>query len=228
MAAAAGVQGVLLAQAGASIDARATTGPLGFAGVLPVRWPDGKLPTAPAEGHRGIDGNWIKLYPSCLGTHAPIEAAQRAWLAGHPLDGRALEIRVHPVALQAAHIDAPSTGLQAKFSIPYCVAHTLTHGPPGVRDFAHVDADLARRAARVTVTSDAGLAEFAAVLALDGVEVARVPGPRGSPEHPVSLADLDAKLRDLAGTRLHGALNDLQAPAARLLAAARLDVTPRL
>ena len=228
MAAAAGVQGVLLARAGATIDARATTGPLGFAGVLPARWPDGGLPTGPAQGRRGIDGNWIKLHPSCLGTHAPIEAAQRARSAGHALDGRAVEISVHPVARQAAHIDAASTGLQAKFSIPYCVAHTLTHGPPGVRDFAAVDPELAQRAARVTVTADAGLAEFAAVLALDGVEVARVPGPRGSPEHPVSPADLDAKLTELAGTRLRGALDDLQAPAAALLVAAGLGAAPRL
>ena len=228
MAAAAGVQGVLLAQAGATIDARASTGPLGFAGVLPARWPDGGLPTRPEPGRRGIDGNWIKLHPSCLGTHAPIEAAQSARSAGHALDGRAVEIRVHPVARQAAHIDAASTGLQAKFSIPYCVAHTLTRGAPGVHDFAAVDPELARRAARVTVTADAGLAEFAAVLVLDGVELARVPGPRGSPEHPVSSAELDAKLTELAGTLLRGALNDLQAPAAALLMAAGLGAPPRL
>jgi hypothetical protein len=80
----------------------------------------------------------------------------------------------------------------------------------------------------VTVTTDAGLAEFAAVLALDGVEVARVPGPRGSPEHPVTPAELEAKLTELAGTRLRGALDDLQAPAAALLVAAGLGAAPRL
>jgi 2-methylcitrate dehydratase PrpD len=226
MAAAAGVQGVLMARAGAIIDVGATVGPLGFAGVLPVRWPDGGLATGPPSTRRGIDTNWIKLLPSCLGTHAPIEAAQRARAAGHTLDGHTVAVRVHPVARQAAHIDAAQTGLQAKFSIPYCVAHTLTHGPPGVRDFAAVDPVLAQLAAQVTVTTDVGLAEFAAALSVDGVEVARVPGPRGSPEYPATPAELDAKLTELTGSRLRGALDDLHTPAAALLVAAGLAGVP--
>src|SRR5207245_2389437 len=76
LAAAAGVQAAQLAQAGARVDARAITGPVGFEAVLGGRWRE------PADGARAIEGNWIKLYASCLGTHAPIEAAARMHSAG--------------------------------------------------------------------------------------------------------------------------------------------------
>jgi hypothetical protein len=78
----------------------------------------------------------------------------------------------------------------------------------------------------VTVTTDVGLAEFAAALSVDGVEVARVPGPRGSPEYPATPAELDAKLTELTGSRLRGALDDLHTPAAALLVAAGLAGVP--
>ena len=165
LAAAAGVQAALLARAGAAVDPRATHGPLGFEAVLGAGWPpaadetEGSAAQGFAARPRAIDRNWIKLYPSCLGTHSPIEAVAQAREAGHRLvrdglergglDGHGpelegLDVRVHPVARQAAHLDLVSDGLSAKFSIPYCVAHTLLHGPPRVRDFAALDGADAR------------------------------------------------------------------------------------
>ncbi len=217
LAAAAGVQAALLARAGATVDPRAVHGPLGFEGVLGARWPgDG------ADAGRAIAHNWIKLYPSCLGTHAPIDAALEARERGDRLDGQRVEVVVHPRARQAAHLDAVSDGLSAKFSIPYCVAHTLVHGPPGVRDFAGVDAAVSERSRLVSVTVDDSLQEFGAVLVVAGVERWRVPGPRGAPERPLAAAELAAKITDLAGGRLDGVLADLEAPAEVALGAAGL------
>jgi 2-methylcitrate dehydratase PrpD len=224
LAAAAGVQAAVLARAGATVDPLAIHGPLGFAAVLGATWPQ---TATDGGGERAIDRNWIKLYPSCLGTHAPIEAAARARDDGYRLDRQPLDVRVNRVARQAAHLDAVSDGLAAKFSIPYCVAHTLIHGPPGVRDFAAIDGDARDLSSLVKVSIDASLPPFGAVLSVAGNELVRVPYPKGAPERSVAPSELASKLEDLAGDRLDGVLADLATPAADALDAAGLRVTAR-
>ena len=226
MAAAAGVQSALVARGGAVIDPRAIHGPVGFQGVMGAGWPEGGLGRVTAgDGKRAIDRNWIKLYPSCLGTHSPIEAAESARDKGLHAD-RPLEVVVNPVARQAAHLDDVDDGLSAKFSIPYCVARTLSHGPPRVRDFAGVDGTTRQEAKLVRVTLDRSLPEFGAVLTAGGRELARVDGPTGSPEHPVAASALEGKVTDLAGDRLRGVFDDLDVPAATVLEAAGLRSSP--
>jgi 2-methylcitrate dehydratase PrpD len=227
LAAAAGVQGALLAQGGASVDPRALHGPVGFTAVLGATWPvsgDGgpasiealaHPPTAPA-----IERNWIKLHPSCLGTHSPIDAAEQ--LRGMA-DGDALEVVVHPVARQAAHLDTVSDGLSAKFSIPYCVAHTLTHGAPRAHDFAQLDDGIVDRAASVRVSVDDSLPQWGTVLRSSAGDAVRLDGPRGAPGRPITAAELAGKVSDLAGDRLQGALDDPGTPARYVLQAAGLS-----
>jgi 2-methylcitrate dehydratase PrpD len=215
LAAAAGVQGALLARAGAVVDRRAVYGPQGFEGVLGAGWPD----DTDADRGPGIKRNWIKLYPSCLGTYSPIELATGA---RERIEGEPVRVIVHPVARQAAYLDDVRDGLSAKFSIPYCVAHTLLHGPPGVRDFAEVDERVRARSRLVGVEVDRSLPEFGAVLTLGDAEIVRVPCPRGAPERPVEASDLAAKVSDLAGRRLDGILDDPGMPAATALDAAGL------
>jgi 2-methylcitrate dehydratase PrpD len=224
LAAAAGVQAAVLARAGATVDPLAIHGPLGFEAVLGASW---ARAVTDGDGERAIDRNWIKLYPSCLGTHAPIEAAARARDDGCRLDRQQVDVRVGPVARQAAHLDAVSDGLAAKFSIPYCVAYTLIHGAPGVRDFAAIDGDARDLSSLVNVSVDASLPPFGAVLSVAGDELARVPCPNGAPERPVARSELASKLTDLAGDRLRGILAELDAPAADVLDAAGLHVTAR-
>lgn len=215
LAAAAGVQGALLARAGAVVDRRAVRGRQGFEGVLGATW----AAVGGANGGRAIERNWIKLYPSCLGTHSPIElaAGARDQIADTPV-----RVAVHPVARQAAYLDDVQDGLSAKFSIPYCVAQTLLYGPPGVRDFVQVDPRVRERSRLVSVDVDPSLPEFGAVLKAGNAEVARVPCPRGAPERPAATPDLAAKLADLAGTRLDGILDDPGRRAATVLDAAGL------
>lgn len=216
LASAAGVQAALLARAGASVDWPAIDGPLGFAAVLGASW------AAPLSGEPAILRNWIKLHPSCLGTHSPIDAAAQARASGRAPDGGPVEVRVHPLARQAAHLDEVSDGLSAKFSIPYCVAHTLGHGPPRVGDFGRIDGAVAARAGEVTVILDDSLPEFGAVLSAAGEELARVEAPRGAPERPVTAAELAVKLADLAGDRLDQLLDNLDRPAIDAIDAAGL------
>lgn len=218
LAAAAGVQAALLAQAGATLDPRAIHGPLGFEAVLGATWA-----TPDTTGRRrAIDRNWIKLYPSCLGTHSPIELAAAARTSATGLDGERIEVIVDPVGRQAAHLDIVDDGLSAKFSIPYCVAHTLIHGEPGVGDFASVDAAARDRSRSIELQVDGSLPQFGAVLRVAGSELGRVPCPSGAPDRPAAAGDLAGKLSGLAGERLHGLLDDLDAPAGDALAAAGL------
>ena len=216
LAAAAGVQAALLARAGAVVDQRAIDGPLGFEAVLGASF------ATLGEGERAIERNWIKLHPSCLGTHSPIDAAEQAREAGYAVGREHLRVVVHPLARQAAHLDAVSDGLGAKFSIPYCVAHTLRHGPPGVRDFAAIDAAAAAGASLITVEVDDAMPSFGAVVVASGDELARVEAPRGAPERPVGPSDLERKVHDLAGERLDALLDDLERPAAEVLRLAGL------
>jgi 2-methylcitrate dehydratase PrpD len=222
LAAAAGVQAALLARAGAVVDARAVHGELGFEGVLGAIVPNAVGHGGCGNGVRAIERNWIKLHPSCLGTHGPIDAAVQARGDGYRPDEAPIVVAVHPVARQAAHLDDVADGLAAKFSIPYCVSHALVHGPPRVHDFAALDAQTRERSARVSVVADASLPEFGAVLSTEGRELVRIRCPQGAPERPASEAALAAKLSDLAGDRLAGVLDDLEAPAARALDAAGL------
>jgi 2-methylcitrate dehydratase PrpD len=227
LAAGAGVQGALVARGGASVDRRALHGSAGFAAVVGATWPvggDGEPASIEALAHPrsapAIERNWIKLHPSCLGTHSPIDAAER--LRGTAAGG-AVEVVVHPVARQAAHLDAVSDGLAAKFSIPYCVAHTLTRGAPRAADFAQLDGRVVQRAAGVTVSVDGSLPQWGAVLKVSGADAVRVDGPRGAPGRPISEAELAAKVSDLADDRLDGVLDDPGMPARELLRVAGLS-----
>jgi len=208
MAAAAGVQAARIAAGGASITADVIGGDSGFAAAFGARSDD--------DGRAAIDENWIKPWPCCLMSHSAIEAAS---IGREVLErpGR-IEVTVHPVARRAAAYDDAADGLQAKFSIPYLVAHVVRHGEPQPASFEQVDPEvrsLARE--RVRLTTDDALREAEAVLALDGEVVARVEAARGSPERPMTADELRAKCRMLAGERLDGLLDDAGAPAQVLL-----------
>jgi 2-methylcitrate dehydratase PrpD len=208
LAAAAGVQAAQLAAAGPTValaDAAA-----GFAQATGGSW-------AGAIHGAAIRENWIKPWPCCLGTHSTIEAVAQLSAA----DGRALVVTVHPLERKAAAHDDASTGLQAKFSIPYLAAYTRLHGPPTLSSFDGVDDD-ARALARdaVTVTLDASLGEWESRVSLgDDGHGARVQFALGSPERPLDARSLSAKVRSLAGERLDGVLDDPDRPASEILAA---------
>jgi 2-methylcitrate dehydratase PrpD len=212
-AAAAGLQAARLAASGAEAPLESIA--QGFEAAYGGRW---KAP----GGAGAIRGNWIKAYPCCLGTHAPIEAAIEA--AALDVQGEdAVTVVVHPVARQAAAIDEVADGLEAKFSIAYLVAFTLLHGPPGLGDFNDVDpAAQALARERVTISLDPGLGEMEARIERAGATLARVDAPLGSPARPMDASRLHRKVRELAGERLDGVLDDLSAPAGAAATAAGL------
>jgi 2-methylcitrate dehydratase PrpD len=211
MAAAGGVRAARLAAAGAELPVDVARGPAGFEEAFGGRFAEPAAPPA-------IERNWIKAWPCCLQTHGAIEAADRARKAGVAAGG-SVEVAVHPVSLKAAPVADPADSLQAKFSIPYLAAFTLLHGPPGVDSFGDVDPQargLAREGVRVRV--DGALLESEALLDAEGGGF-RVEAALGSPQRPMDDEALATKVRALAGGRVDGALDDLDRPAADLLAA---------
>lgn len=217
MAAATGVHAARVVAGGASISADVAAGPAGFSAAFGTELDDSH-PDRPA-----IADNWLKPWPCCLMAHSAIEAASTAREQGIDVAGNAITVTVHPRAREAAAYDEVADGLQAKFSIPYLVAHTLLLGEPGVASFSSPDPRAQELAARrLSVRTDPALGETAAILSLDDERIASVEHSVGSPERPMSVEHLAAKTRDLAGARLDGALDDRDQPAADLLAAAGL------
>jgi 2-methylcitrate dehydratase PrpD len=210
MAAGAGVLAARLAGEGATVPLEQAA--RGFEAAYRASYAE------PDAARPAVADNWIKAWPCCLQTHGAIEAAERA--RGEGLEpGASVELAVHPISLKAAaYGPEPADGLQAKFSIPYCVALTLLNGAPRVESFREVDRRVAAFAAeRVRVEPDPGLLESEAILSADGRQV-RVEAALGSPGRPMGEDALAAKLRGLAGERLVGALDDRDRPAAELLA----------
>jgi 2-methylcitrate dehydratase PrpD len=208
VAAAAGVHAARIAAGGAVITADVVGGSDGFAAAF------GRRDTEGGQSPLAVEQNWIKPWPCCLMSHSAIEAATQADLGGSaPID-----VVVHPVARRAAAYDEVEDGLQAKFSIPYLVAHVALRGEPRPESFDRVDPEVQELArSRVGLATDAGLLEAEAAIAVGGEEVARVRAARGSPERPMSADELAAKCAMLAGDRLDGLLDDRSAPAQVLL-----------
>jgi 2-methylcitrate dehydratase PrpD len=157
--------------------------------------------------HLVSTGIAVKPYPSCALTHSAVDALVELSQA-HALraaDVAAVEVGVNAVVPEVLRHPEPTTGLERKFSMPYCAAAALAHrrldlasfedGPvrdPAVRDLMP----------RVRMTVDpalpTGLDQQAwsrvTVRLTDGRTLALPPrGARGHPDHPLPPEALRAK-----------------------------------
>ena len=78
-----------------------------------------------------------KYHASCHATHSPIEAACKVVNEkGLTTDQiKSITVKSSETALSAAHRLEATTGLEGKFSIPYCVANALLRGNTGMQAF---------------------------------------------------------------------------------------------
>jgi 2-methylcitrate dehydratase PrpD len=103
-------------------------------GLLGAFLQDGKAFVPPLDfGDWELLNNGLKLYASCRATHASIQAARSLAPRVGARAIRRVHARVHPNGLVTAGRLAPATALEAKFSIPFCIAlglrgYTLTAG----------------------------------------------------------------------------------------------------
>lgn len=135
MASQAGVMAALLAEDGFTSAEDVLEGPQGFFEAL-----KGKV-NEDAVNLLGLGWSVTdlsqKYHASCHATHSPLEAALAA-VENNSLDISAIkEIRVFSsqMALSAAGKPSAKTGLEGKFSIPYCIANALVRRETGYRAF---------------------------------------------------------------------------------------------
>ncbi|MEW6439296.1 MAG: MmgE/PrpD family protein [bacterium] len=131
----AGLMAALLAERGFTSAEDILEGPLGFFHCLKGKVNEEAL----ARLGRAWDVEKLsqKYHASCHATHSPLEAAlQIVQEQGIGLESiGSVRVHVSQLALDAAGKIEPATGLEGKFSIPYCVANALVRGETGTRCF---------------------------------------------------------------------------------------------
>ena len=82
-------------------------------------------------------GITVKLYPSCAGTHPSLDAIldlrrREGFTAG---DVERIDIDVDSIVPTILIYDRPATGLEGKFSLPFCAAAAVVFGRVGIDTF---------------------------------------------------------------------------------------------
>jgi 2-methylcitrate dehydratase PrpD len=214
LAARAGVEAALLAAAGFTADPEIVEAPLGFGALFS---PAGDFRPQrlgePGEPWEIVSsGASVKKYPCCYMTHRALDAALAA-SAGQPIPASAIGsivVNVPEGSTSALIHHRPTTGLEGKFSMEYCVAAAALDGSVRFRSFEDEAVrrpeaqDLLRRV-EVRYAPRTGGAEPAIVtLCLsDGSERrAEVLHEHGSAVDPLSSQELSDKYRDCAARSL--------------------------
>ncbi|MDD9721667.1 MmgE/PrpD family protein [Sulfitobacter sp. PR48] len=157
LAARTGVEATLWAQAGMTAAEDGLAGPLGFG---PTHHGEAAEVSAPRGSWR-ITEISHKFHACCHGLHAMLEA-----LRGADLDLEAVEsihIRTNPRWMSVCNIDAPTTGLAAKFSYAQtCAMALLGHDTGGIANFTDEitkDLEIVALRDKIRVSEEARLSE---------------------------------------------------------------------
>ena len=149
------VEAALLARAGATAFAEPLEGRAGFFAIYGGGAPGSALTGRLGERFLGDEVSF-KPWPCCRGTHAYIEAAlvlrdRCDWRDIAHIEaetGPIQEMLIRPQAAKAM----PASAIEAKFSIPFTVAHALIHGGVTLDSFddpARIDSNVRALAQRV-------------------------------------------------------------------------------
>lgn len=228
-AAALGLEAAMLARQGAVADRSWLTGRFGYLDVmLGSSWRDTNAATEVRQDRDSWlmvnPGILLKRHASCAATHPAVDAviALRDQLPG--ADGRfegaersARGDAIERIEVVTAHTAAlplldrmPTSALEAKFSMEFCVARGMLDGSLGLDAFTDVvfgDADIASLARRVEFTAEppspaaipatdnrASAATVTVYLRDGHREHLRVEYPAGAPEHPLTAEQFAAKV----------------------------------
>jgi len=131
----AGLIAALLASNGFTSAEDILEGPHGFFQVLKGQVNEKVLGTLGKTWD--IENLAQKYHASCHATHSPIEATlgviEQAGLTPDKI--KSINIHCSQLALDAAGKMEPKTGLEGKFSIPYCIANAVLRGNTGMQAF---------------------------------------------------------------------------------------------
>lgn len=171
-----------------------------------------------------VSENWYKMHSCCGHTHTAIDTAlllraEQGWGETEALQSiESIDIALYGPGYEIVREMNPRTPYQAKFSLAYVVAAALTEGRVGLAQFAPerfspegtvvpaIHALLERTTARIDPDLTALYpARWPARLTLTLRDGQRLVGgsdyPRGNPENPAPLAELEDKFRDLVAPR---------------------------
>jgi 2-methylcitrate dehydratase PrpD len=122
-----------------------------------------------------------------------------------PAKVRSINLKVHPLVLELTGKKTPKVGLEGKFSVYHAAAVAVIEGKASERQFSDAsvrDPKVVALRDKVTAVADPGVKEEQAdvtIVMTDGRELHLfVKQAVGSVEKPMSDADLEAKLLDLA------------------------------
>jgi len=209
-----GVLAAQLAKAGLTASEAAIDGPQGFLAAMDSEQPslDGVIADLGTRWEILDTGITVKLYPSCAGTHPSLDALldlkRQERFSG--ADVEAVEIGVDPIVPTILIYDRPSSGLEGKFSMPFCAAAAVVHGRVGLETFQAsqiADPAIVAMQARVSMRIDPTLDASAPPLTQAQVTVrlrdgrvltACANGARGYPDRPASDDELAAKFLSCA------------------------------
>ena len=166
-----------------------------------------------------VPGIGVKRYPACASTHQALDAVLEM-AEQHRIDPAAVEkveCAVHYMAPHQLIYDRAETGLQGKFSMPYCVAVALLDRAVGLAQFAdervrRPDVQALMPKVRMFVHPEqtsreclpGRFSEVTITLADGRRLVKRVEHAKGQPQNPLTDAELETKFRDCAARALPG------------------------
>ena len=186
-------------------------GKRGFFALMSEEYDPGSL-DRDKEGIYGIEKIYRKPYAACRHCHAPIEAAinlrEKNGIAGDDVK----EVNVYTYKLAVfGHDYTDIQGItSAKMSIPYSTAIALETGRAGLNEFLAEyieNKNIIALTNKVKVSEDSELsalvpekrAAIVKIITNDGkCFVERVDYPKGEPENPMSIADVEQKFVSLA------------------------------
>jgi 2-methylcitrate dehydratase PrpD len=184
-----------------------------------------------------ILNNSFKPYAACHLTHPAIDAARQVRHAVPDAPrARAIRVDVGALAKQVTgeKSGAPSTPLQGKFDLKYCVAlalHGHTLSAADFREPMRLDPAVAETARRIEVNADPryGFASARLQAEIDGGApvAAEVPVAKGHPANPIRWSDMRAKFVGLTDFADRAAGDELFARLQAFGAAPRPQVLQR-
>jgi 2-methylcitrate dehydratase PrpD len=217
-----GVVAAELAAKGFTADAAILDSPLGFGDVLGGESSE-SLPVTESQFQITSPGIAFKPYPSCAYTHWAIDAALeirgRNASISSPDNILAVECRTSSGLPRILIHAKPTTALEGKFSLQYCVAAALMEGKVGLKEFTDAKVNAVSAKALVAKVSyrhppemGTGLTNLKGELEVklkDGSSYShRVEISRGDPRRPLTWNDLEIKYRDCAGSVMKGTDTD--------------------
>lgn len=133
-----GVRSAKLAANGFTADKNIFNGDIGYGEVMT---PDDTYD--PNELTKDLGETWgvmdigYKPYPSGVITHAAMDALREIIVDNdlRPVDVEKVVVSLDDAASEMLHHENPQTGLEAKFSIEFCLAAVLREGDPGIHEF---------------------------------------------------------------------------------------------